>query len=158
MNHAHQPVSGELSASATCVTELLPQDTTAPARARALIARYEGQGLAQGLVQDAAQVASELSANAVRHGQPPFRITITRERASLRIEVSQGDDRKRDTRPVIRADRFGLQLVAAMTQAWGTSLDDDGVGGHGARRTVWAQIESTPSGTSAARLGSPSQG
>ena len=163
MNTADQQPLAAPGGTGDCVTVLLPQNTTAPAHARALITKVastlvDGHSLAHDVIQDAAQVASELTANAVRHGQPPFHLRVSRQRTSLRVEVSQSDDRSRSTHPVLRADRFGLQLVTAMSQAWGTSLDDDGLTGDGARRTVWAQIASPSSGTSPARLGSPSQG
>lgn len=163
MNTPDRSSLTEHGSSRACVTELLSQDTTAAARARALVAQVarttlQGRRLAEEVMQDAAQVASELAANAVRHGNPPVLLRVSRAPAGLRIEVSQRDDGVRDRRPVIRSDRFGLQLVAALSQSWGTSLDSEHPAGRGGRRIVWAQIESTSSGTSAPRLGSPSQG
>lgn len=144
----------ERSRRASRLTTTLPHDSTAPGRARMLVSEFIGSS---SLREDALQVASELTANAVRHGQPPCLLSISADDRDLRIEVSQANDLATDGQPVLRDDRFGLHLVAALSQSWGTSVEREH--GHTVRRTVWAQIaNSTSSGPSPARLGSPSQG
>ncbi len=163
------------------IAELLPHDSTAPARARAVV--WEIAGLSPA-AQDAAQIASELTANAVLYGQPPVLLQVSREHRFLRIEISQTEISQREmpqskiphaesvrsecsqgagpgwnAQPVIRADRFGLQLVAALSNTWGTSLDCEGGDTGSVRRTVWAQIdESQSSGPSSTSVGRPSHG
>jgi len=143
------------------LTEVLPADLTAPARARALVAECVGSSSVGrvALQQDALQVVSELTANAVLHGEPPYQLQVSAQPDSVRIEITQNQGREPGTYPKIRADRLGLQLVAALSQSWGSTTARGDSHGQVVRQTVWAQIDnSTSSGTSPTRLGSPSQG
>ena len=111
----------------------LPHDRTAPAAAREL-ARAAVDG--QGCIDDVELVASELAANAVRHGAGANELRITVERATVLVEVTHDAGA---TRPVLRAVEpgssggHGLQIVTALAAEWG--WDEDGT-----RLRVWAVI------------------
>ena len=89
--------------------------------------------------EDAALIVSELVGNALRHGRAMRggRLAVGWQFADqgLRIEVTDGGG----GRPVQRraddleAGGRGLEIVAALSRAWGYSVDDTGT-------TVWAQV------------------
>lgn len=83
--------------------------------------------------EDAAQVVAELCANAVTHGRVPGRdfhlaLSVT-ARGRVRVEVS---DTRADRLP--GEPRYGLSIVAALAERWGTSP------GPAPRKSVWAEL------------------
>jgi anti-sigma regulatory factor (Ser/Thr protein kinase) len=81
-------------------------------------------------------VTSELATNAVQHARSPFRVSISRGPAGIRVAV-------RDTsrvRPAqvsgnrARPGGRGVRLVAALSASWGVVEEHDG-------KTVWAEVE-----------------
>ncbi|MEV6960339.1 ATP-binding protein [Streptomyces sp. NPDC051207] len=98
------------------------------------------------LADDAGLVLEELVSNAVRHGRPPVRVTVSlccgcRGR-TVRVEVADAGHtidvelvRARWRHPSFWMDEGGrgLFLVDALTSAWGDRVDDDG-------HTVWADM------------------
>jgi len=84
-------------------------------------------------------VISELVTNALRHGSPPVRLRMIRDRALI-CEVSDSSN----TSPRLRRARMtdeggrGLFLVAQVTQHWGTRYTRD------LGKTVWTQQPFTP--------------
>lgn len=90
-------------------------------------------------------VASELATNSLRHARTAFVCSLVHEAGEVRVQVFD-----RDTRlPVqARADGNatsgrGLQIVAAVADAWGTSTDVEGdIEG----KVVWAHFEARPAG------------
>jgi anti-sigma regulatory factor (Ser/Thr protein kinase) len=123
---------------ATRLRELvLPADATAPGRARLFLrAATQKWGVADDLAQDAAMVITELVANAVDHARSESTLSVAVKRGTLCVAV-------RDARPgpVPRPAPIdptaprgrGLQMVDALTSAWGVTLHADG-------KTVWAVV------------------
>ena len=116
---------------------LLPADSTAPGVARAFLrCATEEWGVDDDLAQDAAMVITELVANAVDHARTESTLSIGVAHEGLSVSV-------RDTRPgqVLRpapidptaARGRGLQMVDALTTAWGVTL-------HAGGKTGWAVL------------------
>jgi anti-sigma regulatory factor (Ser/Thr protein kinase) len=116
---------------------VLPADATAPGRARLFLrAATQEWGIGDDLVQDAAMVITELVANAVDHARSESTLSVGVKRGTLCVAV-------RDARPgpVPRPAPIdptaprgrGLQMVDALTSAWGVTLHADG-------KTVWAVV------------------
>jgi anti-sigma regulatory factor (Ser/Thr protein kinase) len=116
---------------------LLPADPTAPGVARAFLrCATEEWGVDDDLAQDAAMVITELVANAVDHARTESTLSIGVAPEGLCVSV-------RDTRPgpvprpapidPTAARGRGLQMVDALTTAWGVTL-------HAAGKTVWAVL------------------
>ncbi|MBW5482909.1 ATP-binding protein [Streptomyces bambusae] len=81
----------------------------------------------------AALIAAELATNAITHGRVPgrdFELRVSLLGGVLRIEVA---DARRDRRPCVRADGYGMPLVEALADAWGAV--DRAMG-----KTVWAEL------------------
>ncbi|WP_406106310.1 ATP-binding protein [Streptomyces sp. NBC_01003] len=83
--------------------------------------------------ETAEQLVTELANSAITHGRVPgrdFRLTLTLTPTdTLRIEVT---DARGDTTP--RDPGYGLLLVEALADAWGTKL------GPPPTKTVWAEL------------------
>lgn len=116
---------------------VLPADATAPGRARLFLrAATQEWGIDDDLAQDAAMVITELVANAVDHARSESTLSVGVKRGTLCVAV-------RDARPcpVPRPAPIdptaprgrGLQMVDALTSAWGVTLHADG-------KTVWAVV------------------
>jgi len=80
-------------------------------------------------------VASELATNAVRHARTPFRVSVTRRPAAIRIAVRDAsfDPPEHQTEDHSVAGGRGVRLVAALSRAWGSDDEVDG-------KTVWAEL------------------
>lgn len=79
---------------------------------------------------------SELVTNAVMHGAEPIRLGVAID-ALVRMEVFHGDGRidqvtPRHVEPHVPGNR-GLQIVSALSHAWGAKAYDDG-------KIVWAEL------------------
>ncbi|MFI6056087.1 ATP-binding protein [Streptomyces violascens] len=114
----------------------LSQQASEAGRARHVTARQlTAWGLGQ-VVPVVEMITSELVANAVRHGAPPIRLTLTLPRGRhLRCEVF---DTGRGLPSLQQADKDdehgrGLCLVARLALAWGVTLKRAG-------RTVWTDV------------------
>jgi anti-sigma regulatory factor (Ser/Thr protein kinase) len=105
--------------------------------ARAFLRRVAEQwGVDDELAQDAAMVITELVANAVDHARTESTLSLGVTQDGLRVAV-------RDTRPdpVPRPAPIdptaprgrGLQMVDALTTAWGVTM-------HAGGKTVWAVL------------------
>ena len=116
---------------------LLPADPTAPGVARAFLrCATEEWGVDDDLAQDAAMVITELVANAVDHARTESTLSIGVAPEGLCVAV-------RDARPgpvprpapidPTAARGRGLQMVDALTTAWGVTLHAEG-------KTVWAVL------------------
>ena len=83
-------------------------------------------------------VVSELVTNAIRYGEPPIRLRLIHDAATLICEVSDSSH----TAPHLRrAKTFdeggrGLLLVAQLTQRWGSRHTEDG-------KTIWSELTLT---------------
>jgi CHASE3 domain sensor protein/GAF domain-containing protein len=111
----------------------IPPDPAHVERARKLLVdQLDAWGLAEA-VFTMELVASELVTNAIRHGAPPIRLRVIRDRALL-CEVSDGSS----TAPHLRRAREldeggrGLLLVSHLTRSWGTRQTVTG-------KTIWCE-------------------
>jgi anti-sigma regulatory factor (Ser/Thr protein kinase) len=116
---------------------VLPADATAPGRARLFLrAATQEWGIGDDLAQDAAMVITELVANAVDHARSESTLSVGVKRGTLCVAVRDAR-RGRVPRPAPidpTAPRGrGLQMVDALTSAWGVTLHADG-------KTVWAVV------------------
>jgi anti-sigma regulatory factor (Ser/Thr protein kinase) len=89
----------------------------------------------RGLDGEAEIVASELASNAVRHARTPFRVSLMRRGAAIRIAVRDAsfDPPEHHTWDHSASGGRGVRLVAALSCAWGTDEEVDG-------KTVWAEL------------------
>lgn len=98
-------------------------------------------GLPDEAAFDAALIASELAANAIRHARPTrdgFAVIVALCADVVRIEVRDGDPAAKPRRgrpgPRSEAER-GLDLVARLAGRWGFGPCGDG------RKAVWAELK-----------------
>ncbi|MET9481886.1 SpoIIE family protein phosphatase [Streptomyces sp. NPDC006638] len=111
----------------------IPADPAEVERARRLVVeQLEAWGLTEAAFITEL-VASELVTNAVRHGAPPIRLRIIRDR-TLICEVSDGSSTAPHLRRARETDEGGrgLLLVAGLTQSWGTRQTTTG-------KTIWCE-------------------
>ena len=116
---------------------LLPDDLTAAQAAREHVADAIAQSrLADDVVDDLVLIASELAANAVRHGSPPLGLRLDGGADRVRVTVSNHGDGP-DPR-IVAADTDsghgrGLAMVEQMADGVGWARDGD-------RLDVWAEL------------------
>ncbi len=111
----------------------LARSSDSPAFARRTVSAFLADEGLQELIASVALIVSELTTNAVLHGQDPIELSAIREGDALRIEVFDGNpctDRATAT-PELHSSGRGLDIVAALAQQWGIAEE---VGG----KTVWA--------------------
>ena len=119
---------------------VLPADATAPGLGprRSCGARREEWGVDDDLAQDAAMVITELVANAVDHARSASTLSTPRgpARTCAWPCATPGPARCPGLAPIdpTAARGRGLQMVDALTGAWGVTLHADG-------KTVWAVAE-----------------
>lgn len=120
---------------------LLPDDIGAARVARDTVRDELASVLAQDdeFVDDTVLITSELVANAVRHGKPPFDLTIGVTQETVRITVTNGGADGEPHVEVASTDSGrgrGLAMVDALADEWGWERDAD-------RITVWAVVALT---------------
>ena len=84
---------------------------------------------------------SELATNAVLHARSPFRVRISRDDESARVEVfdhSSAPAARKDYGPSAVTGR-GLTIVERVTDAWGVTPDGSG-------KWVWFEVSLTGQG------------
>ncbi|MDX8031103.1 ATP-binding protein [Lentzea sp. BCCO 10_0856] len=79
--------------------------------------------------EDVVLVVNELTTNAVRHGSGRPIVRIVGGQDQLLVEVVDDDD----AHPVLRAGRWGLQLVALLGESWG-------VVERAGQKVVWCEL------------------
>jgi len=87
------------------------------------------------LVDDALVVANELATNAWLHARSPFRLSITRTSAVVRIGVRDASAAWPQQRPTDpnRVGGRGIALIDRLARGWGTRDETDG-------KTVWVEL------------------
>jgi anti-sigma regulatory factor (Ser/Thr protein kinase) len=121
---------------------VLPEDLTAASAARGHVTDALTEvGVTDDALDDAVLVASELAANAARHGRPPFILSIQLLDRQVRITVGDHGDSGgpvlADADGAVDTDSGhgrGLALVTALSRAIGWSRS-------GARLDVWADLD-----------------
>ncbi|MDX6225165.1 MAG: hypothetical protein QOE64_1541 [Frankiales bacterium] len=123
--HARMRVRGEL-ARVSEVRSLL----------RRLLASWRMQGE---LIDDVELLASELTSNAIGHGQGPVTVIVRYDGSCIRIEVGDGSRELPRQRAPHEADEGGrgMILVEALSRDWGTIATVDG-------KRVWCEVALTP--------------
>ncbi|HSS09140.1 MAG TPA: PAS domain S-box protein, partial [Acidimicrobiales bacterium] len=115
--------------------DLEPQPESAGAGRRFLRVTLTSWALPEDTVEQAVQVAAELVTNAILHAGTPLTLEVSYAEPLARVSV-------RDYSPVMAALRAhrpdamtgrGLDLVAAISQAWGVQPRPDG-------KVVWAEV------------------
>ena len=136
-------VAIRLAARPAPVLELtLPSHSGAPAAARKALSSLNGslELVSANRLRDVQLLATELVANAVRHGSgvdDVVGVSVSADDRVLRIEVTDhgaGFDPARTRTPSADASSgWGLEIVAALAHRWGVLRDE--------RTTVWFEID-----------------
>ena len=79
-------------------------------------------------------IVAELVSNAVRHGKPPYALTLKETAGVIRGEVRDGSKVTPVPNPFPDENGgFGLGIVNACSSRWGTDIGDDG-------KHVWFEV------------------
>ena len=118
------------------ISTLLPADLSAAAFTRELIRTTLTQWGLSSAIDDVELVASELVANALRHGAAP--VTFTLGATGDHVVVSVEDaDATRLPAPRTAADSDtggrGMQMIDTISRRWGCTTTDSS-------KTVWAEL------------------
>jgi anti-sigma regulatory factor (Ser/Thr protein kinase) len=112
-----------------------------PSASAAVRSSLDGFGLPGGLVDRARLLASELVTNSVRHAgtgaMAPISVSVDLDPARLRVVVDdagQGEVRVASEEDRREGSGFGLFLVQAMADRWGSYRRPDGT-------TVWFELD-----------------
>ena len=120
----------------------LPDRAAAPAAARKALTALNGalHLVSETRLRDVQLLATELVANAIRHGDTggePVSVVVHATPAAMRVEVSDDGDGfdpdGRDSPSPERAGGWGLEIVAALAQRWGVD--------RASCTTVWFEID-----------------
>lgn len=114
----------------------LPPHASSAAEARRFVERTLGGWRCHDEVDVARLLVSELVSNAVRHAGTPVRLTLSRDRGGIRVEVadgSHGAPRPRLAGGDAEAGR-GLFLVDQLAGDWGVRQERRG-------KTVWFLLD-----------------
>lgn len=121
----------------------LPEDLSASSFARECVRSALAGGVAtEETGEDAELIASELAANAVRYGTPPYGVAI--EVGDDRVRISVSNHGSTDEPQVIDAEIYshhgrGLAIISALADRMGWDRDGD-------RLDVWAELRVAPQG------------
>ncbi len=101
-------------------TEALPRATESVHTARRLVAAHSGE-LTVTRAEDAGLMVSELVTNALMHGKGLMTVRITSEPGQVTVEVADEGHGDVVVAPVPgAAGGWGLRIVAALADSWGT--------------------------------------
>ena len=112
------------------------------AMARDFVAAHLLSNLLPALVDDARLVASELATNAVRHARTAFTVTVDGRDGSVTVRVRDGSRSlpSSGASGILATQGRGLMLVAALSLAWGVTVEAEAEGG----KSVWASFSTAP--------------
>ena len=111
----------------------LPAHPTSSRAARAFVAgELRGWGL-DSAADDATLLVSELVTAAVLHVRGPVDLVVRKVRRAVRVEVLEGDARRRQPLDLDEGVGHGFRLVEAVATRWGIDQTGDG-------QTVWFEI------------------
>jgi hypothetical protein len=106
---------------------------------RRLSSVLEHRGAFEGVVADAAAIASELVTNAVTAGSSSINLFIALSASAVRIEVvdDAGGEVVAGSPLATDVKGRGLLIVAALAREWGVSWDNG-------NKNVWAELDLPP--------------
>jgi DNA-binding NarL/FixJ family response regulator len=136
-----QPSSITLPVDSEATTELvrahigLPPVLSSAAQARRFVCATLPDWSLSSLLDSALLLTTELVTNAVIHARSPVGVTLTLTGDRLRVEVADRGPGALIMREPAEGDTFGrgLQLLEALSSAWGTSADEQG-------KLVWFEL------------------
>jgi anti-sigma regulatory factor (Ser/Thr protein kinase) len=108
--------------------------------ARAFLTRLlDGWGVAEGTIDDAALLTSELMANAVRNGSGVVNLRVQLDDGVLHVDVQDDAAELPSTRlgsvsSPAGLPSTGLWIIRSVARDWGSEHADDG-------KTVWFELE-----------------
>lgn len=121
--------------SMTSAVTDLPSDVSSARDARLFVEACLDRWEADGLIDTAELVVSELVTNAVVHARSRCKLALRYSRETLRIEVTDFGEGSPEPQPpsTTRVGGRGLLIVSALAKAWGI---DPAPGG----KVVWAEL------------------
>jgi DNA-binding NarL/FixJ family response regulator/anti-sigma regulatory factor (Ser/Thr protein kinase) len=113
----------------------LPPDLSSAAQARSFLRGTLPSWSLSSLIDSALLLTTELVTNAVIHARSPVGVTLKLTGDRLRVEVADHGPGALIMREPVESDTFGrgLQLLEALSSAWGTSADEQG-------KLVWFEL------------------
>ena len=117
---------------------LLPADASSARAARRFVREsLSPWGISAAVIEDAQLLVSELTTNAVRHGQGAITVTVTLTVTTLRVGVQDASDVEPQRRVADLQDEGGrgIWLVDAMSTRHGTTQHP------GAGKTDWFELD-----------------
>jgi two-component sensor histidine kinase len=122
-------------AGATAASIELPP-VAESARAAREFTRGRLSGLADGSLETALLLTSELVTNAVLHARTMLELTVETNGRALMLSVRDHDHMPPEERPrsTDRIDGRGIALVAALSREWGSTA-------HATGKTVWCVMD-----------------
>jgi anti-sigma regulatory factor (Ser/Thr protein kinase) len=114
---------------------IVESDPGVLARARANVrAMLTGMGATSACTEAVCTVVSELVTNAQMHGSPPVELDVAADDGFVEVAVHDANPALPRVRDVTAGQGgYGLRIVAAMSDAWGTRVERGG-------KTVWCRV------------------
>jgi anti-sigma regulatory factor (Ser/Thr protein kinase) len=114
--------------------ELLPT-SAAPGEARTFVRDHWAGQASPDVLEIMGLCVSELVTNAIDHARPPFRLRLSEDEGTLRIELEDAtvDPPVVRSQHPMRARGRGMFLVETLSRAWGVLPSKGG-------KTVWAEF------------------
>jgi anti-sigma regulatory factor (Ser/Thr protein kinase) len=109
-------------------TIVLPNSEYAPRLARRCVGEFTGDEDVHQVLAPLTLIASELVANAVKHGSAPIELRLDHGDGVVTIEVGDGDP---TAQPLLRTANcdgggWGLRIVETLAREWGVRATESG--------------------------------